>query len=97
MYPIGFTTMADYLERHGFRTRIVNLAGRGTLAVGSHADLVDGQARARRLGARKRAVNQAADVIGLSRSRLTGSIHFKPGMQDLEVFRLRTDCAIFFR
>lgn len=28
MYPIGFTTMADYLERHGFRTRIVNLAVR---------------------------------------------------------------------
>lgn len=28
MYPIGFTTMADYLERFGFRTRIVNLAVR---------------------------------------------------------------------
>ncbi len=28
MYPIGFATMADYLERHGFRTRIVNLAVR---------------------------------------------------------------------
>src|SRR5512140_873017 len=28
MYPIGFTTMADYLENHGFRTRIVNLAVR---------------------------------------------------------------------
>src|SRR5512142_2943361 len=28
MYPIGFTTMSDYLERHGFRTRIVNLAVR---------------------------------------------------------------------
>ncbi len=28
MYPIGFTTLADYLERHGFRTRIVNLAVR---------------------------------------------------------------------
>ncbi|MGQ9683485.1 MAG: TIGR04190 family B12-binding domain/radical SAM domain protein [Anaerolineae bacterium] len=26
MYPIGFTTIADYLERHGRRTRIVNLA-----------------------------------------------------------------------
>ncbi len=28
MYPIGFTTLTDYLERHGFRTRIVNLAVR---------------------------------------------------------------------
>ncbi|MBA4421440.1 MAG: TIGR04190 family B12-binding domain/radical SAM domain protein [Anaerolinea sp.] len=28
MYPIGFTTMAEYLERHGIRTRIVNLAVR---------------------------------------------------------------------
>ncbi len=28
MYPIGFTTLAEYLERHGFRVRIVNLAVR---------------------------------------------------------------------
>lgn len=28
MYPIGFTTMAEYLERYGYRTRIVNLAVR---------------------------------------------------------------------
>ena len=28
MYPIGFTTMAEYLEQHGFRVRIVNLAVR---------------------------------------------------------------------
>lgn len=28
MYPIGFTTLSDYLERHGFRTRIINLAVR---------------------------------------------------------------------
>ena len=28
MYPIGFTTMAEYLERSGLRTRIVNLAVR---------------------------------------------------------------------
>ena len=28
MYPIGLTTMAEYLERHGFRVRIVNLAVR---------------------------------------------------------------------
>ncbi len=28
MYPIGFTTMAEYLERHGHRVRIVNLAVR---------------------------------------------------------------------
>jgi len=28
MYPIGFATLSDYLERHGFRTRIVNLAVR---------------------------------------------------------------------
>lgn len=28
MYPIGFTTMAEYLERHGLRTRILNLAVR---------------------------------------------------------------------
>ena len=28
MYPIGFTTMAEYLERHGFKVRIVNLAVR---------------------------------------------------------------------
>ncbi|MDZ4168921.1 MAG: TIGR04190 family B12-binding domain/radical SAM domain protein [Coriobacteriia bacterium] len=26
MYPLGFTTMAEYLERHGVRVRIVNLA-----------------------------------------------------------------------
>ena len=26
MYPIGFTTMAEYLERYGLRTRIINLA-----------------------------------------------------------------------
>ncbi len=26
MYPIGFTTIAEYLERHGFRVRIINLA-----------------------------------------------------------------------
>ncbi len=28
MYPIGFTTIAEYLERHGFCVRIVNLAVR---------------------------------------------------------------------
>ena len=28
MYPIGFTTMAEYLERSGLRTRIINLAVR---------------------------------------------------------------------
>nr|MBC8446562.1 TIGR04190 family B12-binding domain/radical SAM domain protein [Chloroflexota bacterium] len=28
MYPIGLTTMAEYLERHGYRVRIVNLAVR---------------------------------------------------------------------
>ena len=28
MYPIGFTTMAEYLERHGHRVGIVNLAVR---------------------------------------------------------------------
>jgi B12-binding domain/radical SAM domain protein len=28
MYPIGFTTMAEYLERTGFRVRILNLAVR---------------------------------------------------------------------
>ncbi len=28
MYPIGFTTIAEYLERHGLRVRIVNLAVR---------------------------------------------------------------------
>ncbi len=28
MYPIGFATLTDYLERYGFRTRIVNLAVR---------------------------------------------------------------------
>ena len=27
MYPLGFTTIAEYLERHGLRVRIVNLAG----------------------------------------------------------------------
>jgi B12-binding domain/radical SAM domain protein len=26
MYPIGFTTMAEYLQRHGLQTRIINLA-----------------------------------------------------------------------
>lgn len=26
MYPLGFTTMAEYMERHGLRCRIVNLA-----------------------------------------------------------------------
>jgi B12-binding domain/radical SAM domain protein len=28
MYPIGFTTIADYLERFGLHTRIINLANR---------------------------------------------------------------------
>jgi len=28
MYPIGFTTIAEYLERHGWQVRIVNLAVR---------------------------------------------------------------------
>lgn len=28
LYPIGFTTMAEYLERHGYRVRIINLAVR---------------------------------------------------------------------
>jgi B12-binding domain/radical SAM domain protein len=28
MYPIGLTTIAEYLERHGFKVRIVNLAVR---------------------------------------------------------------------
>lgn len=28
MYPIGFTTIAEYLERHGWHVRIVNLAVR---------------------------------------------------------------------
>ena len=28
MYPIGFTTMAEYLERHGLPRRILNLAVR---------------------------------------------------------------------
>jgi B12-binding domain/radical SAM domain protein len=28
MYPIGFAALSDYLERHGLRTRIVNLAVR---------------------------------------------------------------------
>jgi len=28
MYPIGFTTIAEYLEQHGIRVRIVNLAMR---------------------------------------------------------------------
>ena len=28
MYPIGFTTIADYLERFGIHTRIINLANR---------------------------------------------------------------------
>ncbi len=26
MYPLGFTTIAEYLERHGLRVRVVNLA-----------------------------------------------------------------------
>lgn len=26
MYPLGFTTMAEYMERHGLRVRVVNLA-----------------------------------------------------------------------
>ena len=26
MYPLGFSTMAEYMERHGIRVRIVNLA-----------------------------------------------------------------------
>ncbi len=28
MYPIGLTTLAEYLERYGYRTRIINLAVR---------------------------------------------------------------------
>lgn len=27
MYPLGLTTIAEYLERHGYRVRIVNIAG----------------------------------------------------------------------
>lgn len=38
MYPIGFTTMADYLERNGFRTRIVNLAVRMLREAGFDAE-----------------------------------------------------------
>jgi hypothetical protein len=26
MYPLGFTTMAEYMERNGLKVRIVNLA-----------------------------------------------------------------------
>jgi B12-binding domain/radical SAM domain protein len=28
MYPIGITSIADYLERHGFRVKIINIANR---------------------------------------------------------------------
>ncbi|HHS97675.1 MAG TPA: TIGR04190 family B12-binding domain/radical SAM domain protein [Chloroflexi bacterium] len=28
MYPIGFAVLSEYLERHGFRTRVANLAAR---------------------------------------------------------------------
>ncbi|MCD8509190.1 MAG: hypothetical protein LRY73_04410 [Bacillus sp. (in: Bacteria)] len=28
MYPIGFTSIADYLEQRGFRVKIVNIANR---------------------------------------------------------------------
>ena len=28
MYPIGFTSIAEYLERNGYKVRIVNLATR---------------------------------------------------------------------
>jgi B12-binding domain/radical SAM domain protein len=37
MYPIGFTTIAEYLERFGLRTRIINLAGR--MLEDSHFDV----------------------------------------------------------
>ncbi len=39
MYPIGFTTMAEYLERFGLRTRIINLAGR--MLEDAHFDVED--------------------------------------------------------
>lgn len=28
MYPIGFTSIADYLERYGLRVKIINIANR---------------------------------------------------------------------
>ena len=44
MYPIGLTTLAEYLERHGFRVRIVNLAVRML-----HSDKFDAEKMIRRL------------------------------------------------
>ena len=39
MYPIGFTTMAEYLERAGLQTRIINLAVR--MLDDAHFDVED--------------------------------------------------------
>jgi B12-binding domain/radical SAM domain protein len=47
MYPIGFATLSDYLERHGFRTRIVNLAVRML-----HSDSFDAEQYISRLRSR---------------------------------------------
>lgn len=44
MYPIGLTTIAEYLERHGFRVRIVNLAVRML-----NSDRFDAEAAIRKL------------------------------------------------
>ena len=50
MYPIGFATLSDYLERHGFRTRIANLAVRMLRSDSFDADKFIRKLRSRAFG-----------------------------------------------
>ena len=50
MYPIGFAILSDYLERHGFRTRIVNLAVRMLRADSFDAEQFISRLRSRAFG-----------------------------------------------
>jgi B12-binding domain/radical SAM domain protein len=50
MYPIGFATLSDYLERHGFRSRIFNLAVRMLRSDRFDAERAIGGMRSRAFG-----------------------------------------------
>ena len=50
MYPVGFSTMAAYLEQAGFRTRIVNLAARMVRSERFDAERLIARMRARVFG-----------------------------------------------
>jgi B12-binding domain/radical SAM domain protein len=50
MYPLGFTSIGHYLEKHGLRVRILNLAYRMLTEPGLDVDRVLGGLRARAFG-----------------------------------------------